>query len=90
MIFEYDKAKNEANIEKHKVSFEEVQDIWDDPNLVVFHARKRGEKRMMAIGRAYSIVFTVIHTKKGQAIRIISARRSTEKEVRLYEQAKQH
>jgi uncharacterized protein len=90
MIFEYDEAKNEANIEKHKVSFEEIQEIWDDPNLVVFHARKRGEKRMMAIGRAYSIVFTVIHTKRGQVIRIISARRSTEKEVRLYEQAKQH
>ena len=43
MLFEYDEHKNELNIEKHKVSFEEAQEIWDDPDLVVFPARKRGE-----------------------------------------------
>ena len=27
MLFEYDEHKNELNIEKHKVSFEEAQEI---------------------------------------------------------------
>lgn len=90
MIFEFDKRKNESNIEKHKVSFEEVQAIWEDPDLLVVPARKRGEKRQLAIGRAYTVVFSVVHTKRGEVIRIISARRSTEKEVERYEQGRNH
>ena len=86
MVFEFDAKKNESNIVKHKVSFEEVQAIWEDPDLMVVPARKRGEKRQMAIGRAYAVMFSVVHTKRGEAIRIISARRSTRKEVQLYEQ----
>lgn len=77
MIFEFDEKKNESNIEKHKVSFEEVKAIWQDPDLMVVSARKRGEKRQMAIGRAYAVMFSVVHTKRGEAVRIISARRST-------------
>ena len=88
MIFEFDDRKNESNIEKHKVSFEEAQAIWEDPDLVVISARKRGEKRQMAIGRAYAVMFSVVHTKRGEAIRIISARHSTKKEVQLYEQSR--
>ncbi len=88
MLFEYDEHKNELNIEKHKVSFEEAQEIWDDPDLVVLPARKRGEKRKLAIGATYAAVFSVVHTMRGEAIRLISARRATEKEVRRYEQGK--
>ncbi len=84
MRFIYDEEKNKANQEKHHVSFEEVIEIWRDPNLLVLHARRRGEKRLMAIGQAYCMLYTVIHTKRGDAIRIISARRSTERERRAY------
>ena len=90
MIFEFDEKKNESNIQKHKVSFEEVQAIWEDPDLLVVPARKRGEKRQLPIGRAYAVVFSVVHTKRGEAIRIISARRSTAKEVERYEQGRSH
>ena len=90
MIFEFDEKKNESNIQKHKVSFEEVQAIWEDPDLLVVPARKRGEKRQLAIGRAYAVVFSGVHTKRGEAIRIISARRSTAKEVERYEQGRSH
>ena len=90
MIFEFDEKKNESNIQKHKVSFEEVQAIWEDPDLLVVPARKRGEKRQLAIGRAYAVAFSVVHTKRGEAIRIISARRSTAKEVERYEQGRSH
>ena len=44
MQFEFDPVKNDSNIRKHKVSFEEASEIWDDPNLVVIPARKRGGK----------------------------------------------
>lgn len=85
MRFQHDEDKDRANQEKHYVSFEEASQIWSDPNLLVLHARKRDEKRLMAIGRLYAVLYSVVHTKRGDAIRIISARRSTEKERRAYE-----
>lgn len=88
MRFEYDRDKDEANQEKHGISFAEAQEIWHDPDLMVLHAHKRGEKRLMAIGRTFAVVFPVIHTRRGQAIRIISARKSTRKEAQAYEQHK--
>lgn len=92
MRFEWDTAKNEANQLKHKVSFEEASEIWDDPNLIVVHAKKKGEKRLMAIGRTYTMLLSVIHTERNEeTIRIISARRVTEKERESYERnAQQH
>lgn len=88
MIFEYDKVKNELNKEKHKISFEEAQKIWDDPNLIVLPAKKRGEKRKLAIGRYCAMLFSVVYTEREIVIRIISARRATAKEVRYYDQRK--
>ena len=88
MIFEFDDWKNEANIGKHKVSFEEAAEIWNDPDLLVIPAKKKGEKRKLAIGRTYAAIFAVVHTDRGEAIRIISARRATAKEVQKYEQGR--
>ena len=88
MRFEYDGIKDAQNQEKHHVSFAEVRRIWDDPDLLVLHAKRRGEKRLMAIGSAFAVVFSVVHTKREEVIRIISARRASEKEARLYEQHK--
>lgn len=85
MIFMYDPYKEEKNIEKHKIGFKEAEMVWCDPNLIVLNAKRRGERRFLAIGRAYSVLLSVVHTRRGDAIRIISARRSTEKERRLYE-----
>jgi uncharacterized DUF497 family protein len=83
--FEFDPSKNAENLARHHVSFEEAAQIWDDPDLLVLHARRRGEKRMLAIGRKYAAVFSVIHTRRGDAIRIISARLATREERRTYE-----
>ncbi|HAM16773.1 MAG TPA: hypothetical protein DCP91_13155 [Eggerthellaceae bacterium] len=42
------------------------------------------------MGRAYAVVFSVVHTKRGEVIRVISARRSTAKGIERYEQGKNH
>lgn len=88
MIFIYDIIKDERNKEKRKISFEEAQRIWNDPNFIVLPAKRRGEKRKLAIGRYYAIILSVIFTEREKAIRIISARRATAKEVRYYDQHK--
>ena len=90
MRFEFDPAKNEANQQKHHVSFEEAAEIWNDPNLLVVPAKRRGERRLLAIGATFSAIYSVIHTKRGDVIRLISARRPTQKERRAYEQHKDY
>lgn len=71
---------------KHKVSFEEAIEIWDDPDLMVVHAKRKGEKRLMAIGRTYAMLLSVVHTEGGEeTIRVISARRATEREKKSHE-----
>ena len=44
---------------------------------------------MMAIGKAHTVLYSVVYTERSAIIRIISARRSTAKERSFYEQAKQ-
>ena len=85
VLFEWDEWKNRANQDKHGVSFEEAAGIWDDEDMLVVPARRRGEKRLLAIGRIHVAVYAVIHTERGVAVRIISARLATEKERQAYE-----
>jgi len=90
---EWDRAKNETNQTKHGIDFETAQLVFDDPRCVTFIERVTdGEQRWHAIGSIEDvIVLVVVHTYREvdseEMIRIISARRATTKERRLYEQA---
>jgi len=89
---EWDRAKNETNRTKHGIDFETAQLIFDDPFCITFVERVTdGEERWHAIGSIEKIILlVVVHTYREenseQVIRIISARRATPKERRLYDQ----
>jgi uncharacterized DUF497 family protein len=92
--FEWDEQKDEINIRKHGVPFTTAVLIFEDPNCLTFpESVKAGETRWHAIGAVQnSLLFlTVVHTYTeqgaGQLVRIISARRATSQERRLYAQA---
>ena len=93
MRIEWDPAKNDSNRAKHGIDFETAQLIFDDPCCVNFVERvTRGEERWHAIGSIEGIILlVVVHTYREEAsqeiIRIISARRATRRERKLYEQA---
>ncbi len=86
MKFEWDENKNKLNQIKHMLPFEEVIEIFDHPRLDSIDRRKvYGEKRVMSIGKIGDvIVVAVVHTKRGNRIRIISARTANRKERRRY------
>ena len=86
MEFEWNDSKNKANAAKHGVSFEEAAEIFDYPMYETIDARADyGETRYIGIGRnQYFAILTVVYTERGEAIRIISARRATKQEKRLY------
>lgn len=91
--FEWDKAKEKLNRRKHGVDFETAQLVFDDPFCVSFvESVKDGEERWHAIGMIEGVIMLVVvfaYRADGadETIRIISCRRATSGERRLYEQA---
>ena len=86
MDFEWDEAKSSANNIKHGIDFETAKSIFLDENRVEIIAPYPIEERFIIIGKLNGKLWTVIFTTRGDFIRIISARRSRKKEVKLYEE----
>lgn len=84
MDFEFNKEKNTKNQEKHGIDFVAAQRLWQG-FYVEFAAKKSYENRFAIIGKLDGICYTCIFTLRGKAIRLISCRRSREKEKDLYE-----
>ena len=80
LIFEWDFEKAKTNLEKHGVSFEEASTAFKDP------LHSRDEERLVLTGISYdNSMLVVVHTERGNNIRIISARKATRKERKYYE-----
>lgn len=86
MAFEWDDAKNRANLEKHGLSFEEASLIFDGPVLSARDDRfAYGEERWITIGAiAEIVVIVVVHTDRKGVTRLISARLANRKERQRY------
>ena len=93
MRIEWDPTKDEANQAKHGIDFETAQRVFDDPYHVVFVERVvGGEVRWHAIGVVEAlVVLVVVHTHRedasGEVVRIVSARRASRRERKLYAEA---
>lgn len=90
MDFEYDPAKSDENKRKHGIDFEEAQALWDDPALLEIPARVSDEPRWLVIGRINlgkigEKLWSAFITRRGEKVRIISVRRSRDKEAAIYE-----
>lgn len=89
MHFEWDPAKARTNLIKHGVSFDEASSVFYDP-LAVTGAdpdHSESEERMVTFGMSSTgRILVVAHTVRGEAIRIISARKVTKRERRIYEE----
>ena len=92
-MFSWDEMKNLINQRKHGISFEIAKLIFDDPLHISRQDRdENGELRWQTIGIAGGMVLLLVaHTlnqeKSGREyIRIISARRATKLERKIYEQ----
>lgn len=83
--FTWDTEKNQQNLTKHRVSFEEAATIFHNLPLEVFHDpdHSDGEERYIAAGFSdRTRLLLVVHCENptGTEIRIISARKATKRE----------
>ncbi len=84
--FEWDEDKNASNLEKHGISFEEASEIFKGPVFTNTDDRfDYGEARENSIGiLGELVVISVVHTDRSGKTRMISARKATKKERRLF------
>lgn len=77
--FEWDEAKRQATLAKHGIDFVRAVEVFH-----AFHveapARSETEERRMAVGVSDGLVIAVIFTRRGETVRIITARRARENE----------
>ena len=89
LIFEWNDTKNIGNQTKHGISFEEAQTVFFDESAIEFDDPDHSidEERFLLLGFSQSLsVLVVCHCYRGDesVIRIISARKATKKEQKVY------
>ena len=91
--FEWDPAKAQANVRKHRIGFELAARVFADPMALTVQDRvEQGECRWQTLGLVEGqLVLLVAHTVRddddgAEVIRIISARRADPKERKRYAQ----
>jgi len=87
--FEWDEEKAEANVKKHRVSFDEATTVFIDPFSITIPdpAHSVDEQRYIDLGSSdKGRVLVVVYTERGSNVRIISCRKATSSERKLYEE----
>ena len=86
--FQWDENKAQSNLLKHGIAFEEAAEVFFDPFHQTGDASTDDEQRDFIVG--YSLlqrILLVVYVERDQRTRIISARRATRHERKLYEEA---
>ena len=89
--FEWDERKAKSNAKKHGLSFDEASTAFGDTLSLTIPdpAHSQSEERFVTIGLSHrNHLLVVVHTERGDNIRIISARAANRRERKTYEQTK--
>jgi len=86
MEFEWDERKARQNAAKHGVPFEYAARVFLDPARCDAADTRRdyGEQRRIALGEIEGRLFAVAYTLRGKVVRLISARKASQRERRRY------
>ncbi|RFC62492.1 BrnT family toxin [Fulvimarina endophytica] len=86
MDFEWDDRKAELNVRKHAVRFETAAAVFSDPFRLIFEDDRfvYDEVREIAIGMVGTRLYVVVFTEVPDAIRIVSARKASDRERKIY------
>ena len=88
MQFEWDEDKALANAKKHRVSFDQAQEIFNDPRAVPYEDLEHSaddETRYVMIGMSSIGLLFVSFTYRDKVVRLISARRAEKWMMKVYE-----
>jgi uncharacterized protein len=83
---EFDPAKANSNVQKLKVSFAHAEQALRDPLAVTIEdPDSEGERRFITLGMdSLGRILVVVHTPRGNHVRLISARKASRGETEQY------
>jgi uncharacterized protein len=86
MNFEWDEHRATLNKGKHDFAFSTAARLFSVQGFKILDSARESdnEPRLKGIGYLDGRLFTVLFTKRGESIRIISARRSNKTEIKEY------
>ncbi|MFN4905336.1 MAG: BrnT family toxin [Planctomycetota bacterium] len=86
MEVEFDPDKARSNLKRYKVSFAHAEQVLRDPMaLTIEDPDSEGEVRFVTLGMdALGRVLVVVHTPRGDRVRLISARKASAGEAEQY------
>ncbi len=90
--FEWDDEKAAENLTKPGISFSEASTVFADPlsRTILDPLHSEAEERFVVLGQSgLQHALIVVHTYRGNVIRIISARMATSRERKDYERGKE-
>jgi hypothetical protein len=85
-VYEWDPAKARSNQEEHGVDFADAEGVLEDVRAITIEDNDaEGEQRFVTLGMDFlGRLLVVVFTYRGDAIRIISARKASRREVKEY------
>ncbi|HEU0141849.1 MAG TPA: BrnT family toxin [Bryobacteraceae bacterium] len=88
VLIEWDPGKARLNLNKHGVSFADAVIALEDDGALTVRDPFSAEERWLTMGLdGLGRVLVVVYTWRGETLRLISARKSTPRERRCYEDA---
>jgi len=86
MEFEWDSGKATLNLKRHGVDLADAVSVLYDEFAITVTDDRTSEERFVTLGMdALGRILVVAYTWRGERIRLISARKATPRERRLYE-----
>lgn len=87
MNFEWDEAKSEVCFQERGFDFAYALQAFLDPDRIIRQDTRHtyGEDRYRLMGKIDSRLFVLVYTPRHDALRIVSARKANQREVKQYE-----
>jgi uncharacterized DUF497 family protein len=83
--YQWDREKARANLLRHGISFADAVAVFSDEGALTIEDNDPDEQRFVTIGiDAFGRLLVVVHTWRGDEIRVISARKATGQERKHY------
>ncbi len=86
MAYEWDSDKAASNFHKHGIDFADAVSVFLDDLAITTTDERFDEERFITIGMdAFGRILVAVYTRRGNDIRLISARKATHRERKQYE-----
>ncbi len=86
MEYQWDEAKRQTNLKKHRIDFIDIVHFdWESAKVIEDDRESYGEQRFNACGFLLGRLVIVTFTVRDEQLRIISLRKATKHEQKYYD-----